>query len=165
MAMLVRAMQVLRSLPKGVLAWREVWNAVRKSKRYCHKRDVQTPNTANPGPKMPNTATKMVTIIIKIPRKSTKVGKMASPLYPWVRRRTATCIGGRTADCPSPPTSKNLANWFPGPLKVQILFAFFFGAREDQPVLLRSRATCRLSRIFRKFSKTAIDRQGTWRTD
>jgi hypothetical protein len=123
-------------------------NAFRKSKRDCHKGDVQTPNTANPGPKMPNTATKMVTIIIKIPRKSTKVGKMASPLYPWVRRRTATCIGGRTADCPSPPTSKNLANWFPGPLKVQILFAFFFGAREDQPVLLRSRATCRLSRIF-----------------
>jgi hypothetical protein len=25
---------------------------------------------------------------------------------------------------------------------------FFFGAREDQPVLLRSRAICRLSRIF-----------------
>jgi hypothetical protein len=40
----------------------------------------------------------------------------------------------------------NLAN--NSPLKVQILFAFFFGAREDQPVLLRSRAICRLSRIF-----------------
>jgi hypothetical protein len=38
--------------------------------------------------------------------------------------------------------------WFPGPLNVQILFAFFFGAREDQPVLLRSRAICRLSPDF-----------------
>jgi hypothetical protein len=39
------------------------------------------------------------------------------------------------------------ALWFPGPLKFQFSFAFFFG-REDQPVLLRSRAICRLSRIF-----------------
>jgi hypothetical protein len=29
-----------------------------------------------------------------------------------------------------------------------MLFAFFFGAREDQPGLLRSRAICRLSQIF-----------------
>jgi hypothetical protein len=44
--------------------------------------------------------------------------------------------------------SKNVAPGFRGPLKLQFLFAFFFGAREDRPVLLRSRAICRLSRIF-----------------
>jgi hypothetical protein len=65
--MLVRAMQVLRSY------------------------------SANPGPKMPNTATKMVCKTIKIPRKSTKVGKMASPLYPWVRPAMWPCWCGQLA--------------------------------------------------------------------
>jgi hypothetical protein len=54
-------------------------------------------------------------------------------------------------DCPRPrlailpPAQKS---WQTGPLEFQFLFAFFFGAREDQLVLLRSRATCLLSRIF-----------------
>jgi hypothetical protein len=39
-----------------------------------------------------------------------------------------------------PPAQKAWQSGFLDP-KVQILFAFFFGAREDQPVLLRSRAT------------------------
>jgi hypothetical protein len=54
-------------------------------------------------------------------------------------------------DCPAGATFPGAVPekaWFPGPLKFQFLFAFFFGAREDQPVLLRSRAICRLSRIF-----------------
>jgi hypothetical protein len=49
---------------------------------------------------------------------------------------------------PGPLILGKLVSWFPGPLKLQFLFAFFFGAREDQPVLLRSRAICRLSWIF-----------------
>jgi hypothetical protein len=54
-------------------------------------------------------------------------------------------------DCPAGATfsgrgpGESVVSWT---LKVQFLFAFFFGAREDQPVLLRSRATCRLSRII-----------------
>ena len=45
----------------------------------------------------------------------------------------------------APVTRGKVVSWT---LKPQFLFAFFFAAREDQPVLLRSRAICRLSQIF-----------------
>src|SRR5437660_1473540 len=45
-----------------------------------------------------------------------------------VRHSSPTPLAGeqRRKPADTPPASKNVANWFPGPLKVQILFALFF---------------------------------------
>jgi hypothetical protein len=53
--------------------------------------------------------------------------------YVMAGRRTMGIDGQERA---YPPGSKNVANWA---AKTPVLFAFFFAAREDQPVLLRSR--------------------------
>jgi hypothetical protein len=87
-------------------------------------------------------------------QKNQKNPKAASRSLSWVRRRSAKCDwladrrgqGGRTTSKgPGPVTRGKVVSWTP---KTFSLFAFFFAAREDQPVLLRSRAICRLSRIF-----------------
>jgi hypothetical protein len=79
-----------------------------------------------------------------------KLGLHLFPVPGFSEWRTLDCqkgplklAGGVRRPCGS-------KSWQTGPLKLQVLFlfAFFFGAREDQPVLLRSRAICRLSRIF-----------------
>jgi hypothetical protein len=52
---------------------------------------------------------------------------------------------GVAGGVPIPPGSKNVVSWTP---KTSVFVRVFLGAREDQPVLPRSRAICRPSRIF-----------------
>ena len=85
-------------------------------------------------------ATKTATTNRQSPQEIAEAAKMVSLSTPLVPGQLA-------GELRHPPAQKTWQSGFLT-LKVQILFAFFFGAREDQPVLLRSRATCRLSRIF-----------------
>src|SRR5207237_6283095 len=64
-----------------------------------------------------------------------------------------------------PPSPKNLANWFPGPLKIQILFAVLFRAARINRCCFVQEQSAGSAGFFRKFSKFAIGRQLSWRAN
>ena len=64
-----------------------------------------------------------------------------------------------------PPSPKNLANWFPGPLKIQILFAVLFRAARINRRCFVQEQSAGSAGFFRKFSKFAIGRQLSWRAN
>ena len=64
-----------------------------------------------------------------------------------------------------PPAPKNLANWFPGPLKIQILFAVLFRAARINRCCFVQEQSAGSAGFFRKFSKFAIGRQLSWRAN
>ena len=64
-----------------------------------------------------------------------------------------------------PPAPKNLANWFPGPLKIQILFALLFRAARINRCCFVQEQSAGSAGFFRKFSKFAIGRQLSWRAN
>ena len=70
--------------------------------------------------------------------------------------------GGQMKGRPSP---KNLANWFPGPLKIQILFAVLFRAARINRCCFVQEQSAGSAGFFRKFSKFAIGRQLSWRAN